>query len=51
VSIVGTYEVNLDRNHISWVSPLGRALMRAAEGEAVVLHTPRTETLIVVEVR
>ena len=26
VSIVGTDEVDLDRNHISWVSPLGRAL-------------------------
>jgi transcription elongation factor GreB len=25
VSIVGTDEVDLDRNHISWVSPLGRA--------------------------
>ena len=24
VSIVGTDEVNLDSNHISWVSPLGR---------------------------
>src|SRR4029078_5448912 len=31
VSIVGTDEVDLDRNHVSWVSPLGRALMRAAE--------------------
>ena len=28
VSIVGTDEVDLDRNHISWVSPLGRALMK-----------------------
>ena len=27
VSIVGTDEIDLDRNHISWVSPLGRALM------------------------
>jgi transcription elongation factor GreB len=26
VSIVGTDEVDLNRNHISWVSPLGRAL-------------------------
>src|SRR5436190_19330508 len=25
VSIVGTDEVDLNRNHISWVSPLGRA--------------------------
>ena len=52
VSIVGTDEVNLDRNHISWASPLGRALMRAAEDDEVVLHAPhRTETLTVLEVR
>src|ERR1700723_976777 len=30
VSIVGTDEVDLDRNHISWVSPLGRALLKSA---------------------
>ena len=52
VSIVGTDEVNLDRGHISWVSPLGRALMKAAEGDEVVLHAPGgTETLTVLEVR
>jgi hypothetical protein len=41
VSIVGTDEVDLDRNHISWASPLGRALMKAAAGDEIVLHTPR----------
>src|ERR1700761_8168588 len=52
VSIVGTDEVDLDRNHVSWVSPLGRALMRAAKDDEVVLHTPGgTETLTVLEVR
>src|SRR5471030_2028751 len=52
VSIVGTDEVDLDRNHISWASPLGRALMRAAEDDEVSLHAPgRTETLTVLEVR
>jgi transcription elongation factor GreB len=51
-SIVGTDEVDLDRNHISWASPLGRALMRASEGDEVVLRAPGgTETLIVLEVR
>src|SRR3954463_12946651 len=40
VSIVGTDEVDLTRNHISWVSPLGRALMRSAAGDSVVLHAP-----------
>src|SRR3981189_1289623 len=36
VSIVGTDEVNVDRNHISWASPLGRAFMTGA-GEAAVV--------------
>ena len=41
VSIVGTDEVDLDRNHVSWVSPLGRALMKSAAGDSVVLQAPR----------
>jgi transcription elongation factor GreB len=40
VSIVGTDEVDLSRNHISWVSPLGRALMKSAAGDSVVLQAP-----------
>src|SRR5579863_8340902 len=52
VSIVGTDEVDLDRNHISWVSPLGRALMKSAEGDRVVLQAPGgTAYLTVLEVR
>jgi len=52
VSIVGTDEVDLDRNHVSWASPLGRALMRSAEGESVVLDAPGgKERLTVLEVR
>src|SRR5207344_2754354 len=51
VSIVGTDEVDLQRNHISWVSPLGRALMKSAAGDRVALHAPGgTEHLIVLEV-
>ncbi len=52
VSIVGTDEVDLDRNHISWDSPLGRSLMRAAEDDEVILRAPGgVETLTVLEVR
>src|SRR5436189_2613014 len=52
VSIVGTDEVDLNRNHISWMSPLGRALMKSAAGDSVVLEAPRgTEYLTVLEVR
>jgi transcription elongation factor GreB len=51
VSIVGVDEVDLNRNHISWVSPLGRALMKSAEGDSVILHAPGgTEELTVLEV-
>ena len=51
VSIVGTDEVDLNRNHISWVSPLGRALMKSAAGDDVVLHAPGgTESLTILEV-
>ena len=51
VSIVGTDEVDLNRNHISWVSPLGRALMKSAAGDSVVLQAPSgTEYLTVLEV-
>jgi transcription elongation factor GreB len=52
VSIVGTDEVDLNRNHISWISPLGRALMKSAAGDSVVLHLPNgTASLTVLEVR
>ena len=39
------------RNHISWVSLLGRALMKSAAGDSVVLQLPGgTEYLTVLEV-
>ncbi len=50
VSIVGTDEIDLNRN-ISWVSPLGRALMKSAAGDSVVLQLPGgMEYLTVLEV-
>jgi transcription elongation factor GreB len=52
VSVVGLDEVDLDRNHISWLSPLGRALMKSGAGDRVVLHAPAgTEQLQILEVR
>src|SRR5215208_2437287 len=51
VSIVGTDEVDLNRNHISWVSPRGRALMKSSEGDQVVLQAPGgAESLSILEV-
>lgn len=52
VSIVGVDEVDLDRNHISWVSPLARALMKSGPGESVILRAPgTTEQLQILDVR
>ncbi|HEY7837360.1 MAG TPA: transcription elongation factor GreB [Terriglobales bacterium] len=52
VSIVGVDEVDLDRNHISWQSPLARALMKSGPGDSVVLRAPgATEKLNIIEVR
>ncbi|MEQ1761088.1 MAG: transcription elongation factor GreB [Vicinamibacterales bacterium] len=52
VSIVGLDEVDLERNHISWVSPLARALMKAGPGDSVVLHAPgSTQQLEILDVR
>ena len=52
VSIVGIDEVDLDRHHISWVSPLARALMKSQPGDRVTLHAPGgTEHLQILEVR
>ena len=51
VSIVGSDEVDLNRNHVSWMSPLGRALMKSAAGDSVVLQAPGgTEHLTVLKV-
>ena len=52
VSIVGVDEVDLNRNHISWMSPLARALTKSGVGDSVVLHAPgNTEELQILEVR
>jgi transcription elongation factor GreB len=52
VSVVGVDEVDLDLNHISWLSPLARTLMKSAPGDRVVLHAPGgTEQLQILEVR
>ena len=51
VRIVGVDEVDLDRNYISWVSPLARALMKAGPGDRVVLRAPGgTDQLEIVDV-
>ena len=40
VSIVGLDEVNMDKGHVSWISPIAKALIKAREGDTVKLSTP-----------
>ena len=39
-TIVGVDEIDLDKNHISWLSPLARALMSRRVGERVNFKSP-----------
>jgi transcription elongation factor GreB len=52
VSIVGVDEVDINRQYISWMSPLARALMKSGPGDRVVLTAPRrTDRLEILDVR
>ena len=52
VKIVGVDEVDLAKGHVSWSSPIARALLRAHEGDVVNLRTPTGfEELEIVKVR
>lgn len=52
VSVLGADEVDLDRRHISWLSPLARAMMKSGAGDRVTLHAPAgSEDLQILEVR
>lgn len=51
VTIVGIDEADPLQGHISWVSPVAKALLKAREGDEVRLHTPAGwETLEVLAV-
>ena len=48
----GVDEVDLEKGHVSWISPIAKALMRAHEGDVVNLRTPAgIEELEIVKVR
>jgi transcription elongation factor GreB len=50
-SIVGIDETDMSRGRISWISPLAKALIKARDGDTVVVKTPGgDETLEVVGV-
>ncbi|MFZ4119810.1 MAG: transcription elongation factor GreB [Polynucleobacter sp.] len=46
ITIVGVDEVDLDKGHVSWVSPIARALIKARMGDCVRIQTPTGPTEI-----
>ncbi len=40
IKIVGVDEVNLDLGHVSWISPIAKALIKARIGDEVLIQTP-----------
>ncbi|MBI3371785.1 MAG: transcription elongation factor GreB [Betaproteobacteria bacterium] len=52
VTIVGIDEVDPSKGRVSWISPIAKALIKAHEGDTVVLRTPQgAEELEVLTVR
>lgn len=52
IKIVGEDEMDLSKHKISWKSPLARALIKAREGDTVVLVTPEgKENIEILEVQ
>ena len=52
IKIVGVDEVALDKGHVSWISPIAKALLRAEEGDVVKMRTPQgIDEIEVIEVR
>ena len=41
IKIVGVDEVELDKGHVSWISPIAKALLRAEQGDLVKMRTPQ----------
>lgn len=51
ITIVGLDEVDTARGRVSWISPIAKALIKAREGDKVLLRTPGgTEELEIMEV-
>jgi len=43
IRIVGTDEAEIEKNEVSWISPIARALMRKEVGDVAMLQTPDGE--------
>jgi transcription elongation factor GreB len=52
VKIVGVDEADIERGHVSWISPIARALLKARKGDTVDVQTPAgKETVEVIDIR
>jgi transcription elongation factor GreB len=52
ITIVGIDEVDPARNHVSWIAPIARALLKARAGDVVSFQSPRgLEEIEIVDVR
>jgi transcription elongation factor GreB len=40
IAIVGVDEVDMQKNHVSWISPIAKSLIKAREGDTIQLQTP-----------
>ena len=40
ITIVGVDEIDLEKNHVSWISPIAKAFLKAHVGDIVELETP-----------
>jgi transcription elongation factor GreB len=52
ISIVGIDETDIARGRVSWISPIGKALLQAKQGDTIILRTPKgEEDVTILEVR
>ena len=52
ITIVGIDETDTAKHRVSWISPIAKALIKAREGDKVMLRTPAgSEELEILDVR
>jgi transcription elongation factor GreB len=52
ITIVGVDEADIERNQVSWISPIARALLKSREGDTIELRTPAgPEQIEVIEIK
>jgi transcription elongation GreA/GreB family factor len=49
LTIVGVDELNFERDAVSWISPLGKALLAADIGDSITLEDGRTAKIVKIE--